>query len=142
MSSVASEADIEAVKDLLARSSLKAVEYHELSARWTGSREGSESDEANVELSLERRLDGGTFGFRMTGDVTTDYGEVRSVVAATYEYEGELPDLRGLLAFGNEVAIMTLFPYFRESISSITSRVFGDSILLPVFNLDEVQVEV
>jgi hypothetical protein len=45
---------------------------------------------------------------------------------------GDQPPQRVVELFANEVAVMTLFPYLREGIASISSKVFGSPITLPV----------
>jgi hypothetical protein len=140
------EVDVAAIRDLLSRSALKAIEFHELSARWTGSKDDDGSEDADVSIELQHRHDETTFGFRMVGQVKMSFGQADAAVAVAYDYEGDTPDVRTLLAFANEVAVMTVFPYFREAIGTITGKVFGSPMLVPVmprgdigFDLDEVQ---
>jgi len=126
------EDDLDAARQLMARCSLSAIEYHELTARWTGPRPEEEQATGDVTLNLQHRLSDDNFGIRMTASVDLAYGEVTAVVAAVYEYEGEKPELRSVLSFANEVAVMTIFPYLREAISTITAKVFGEPFLLPI----------
>lgn len=143
------ESDLPSLHDLVQRSTLSAIEYHELAAKWTGGRGEGADIEANVDLNLQQRLDDASFGFRLVGEISTEFGEVKATVAVSYTYEGAKPSRRTFLAFGNEVAVMTLFPYFREGVGTISGKVFGEPILLPVvprgelgFDLDAVEVEV
>ncbi|MDJ1113806.1 hypothetical protein [Microbacterium dauci] len=139
--SALSDADRDAVMDLINRSQMKAIEYHEISARWTGPREGDGPHDVNADVSPQHRLDDNEFGIRLVANVTTDFGEVLAAVAATYTYEGEA-DLRTVLNFGNEVAIMAAFPYLREAVSSASAKVFGEPILLPVLPRGQVGFDV
>lgn len=133
MSSTPTSADIAAIQDLIERSELASVECHELSARWTGNRgERDHEQSIEMELQLQHRIGDGEFGYRMVGNIETGIGDVTAAVAVTYNLEGDIPDLRTIFGFGNEVAVMVLFPYYREAVSSITAKVFGQPILLPV----------
>lgn len=125
--------EIEAVQSLIERSTLSSVEYHEVSARVDDSVDDSRT-EADVDLQIQRRMDSESFGFRLRGQIATQTGEAAVTVAVNYGYEGEQPSERVLLAFGNEVAVMALFPYFREATSMITGKVLGDPILLPLLS--------
>lgn len=144
MAAASVEEDVAPVRELMSRCTLSAIEYHELSAKWTGQRTDEELTDIDVSINLQHRLSTETFGIRMTGEVNVPFGESRSVVAAVYSYDGQVPELRTVLAFANEVAVMTLLPYLRESISTITAKVFGEPLLLPIiprgelgFELDE-----
>lgn len=144
MGTATTEEDVAAVKDLLERCSLNGIEYHELSAKWTGTRPEEETSDVDVTINLQHRVADDGFGIRMAGNISVGYGEAQAVIAASYGYEGEMPEVRTVLAFANEVAVMTLFPYLREALGTITSKVFGDAVLLPIlprggvgFDLDE-----
>lgn len=64
-------------------------------------------------------------------------------VAAEYSLKSDYkPSKRTLQIFCNEVAIMTVFPYLREGMSSITTRVFGEAIYLPVAERGTISVDV
>lgn len=131
------EADIAAIRELLNRSTLRTIEHHELSARWIGPRL-PDAEDPDLEMQLQHRLDDESFGIRMVGSLKSEFGEVDATVAAVYDYEGAQPDLRAILAFANEVAVMTLFPYFREAMGTITAKVFGEPILIPVLTRGEI----
>lgn len=146
MGTSATDEELVAVRELMTRCRLSAIEYHELSAKWTGPRPEEDLTDIDVGINVQHRLSEDSFGIRMVGNVEVPFGEAQAVVAAVYEYEGETPEVRTVLAFANEVAVMTLFPYLRESIGTITGKVFGDPILLPIlprgevgFNLDELR---
>ncbi len=149
MGTATTDADVAAVKELLERCSLNAIEYHELSAKWTGVRPAEEPSDIDVSINLQHRLSEDGFGIRMIGSVSVAYGEAQAAIAATYGYEGDAPEVRTVLAFANEVAVMTLFPYLREAVATITAKVFGDAILLPIlprgevgFDLDKIETPV
>lgn len=143
MSDVLTDEEVAAVKDLIRRSQVKAIEYHEVSARLTGSTSTEPSGDGNVDYDLQYRVDEDVFGFRLLTTITTDFGEAVVGVAVVYEYAGDAP-LKTVLQFGNEVGVMTVFPFVREAVGSITAKVFGQPIMLPLmergdvsFNLDD-----
>lgn len=124
---------------------MRGIEFHELGAKWTGDRADSEeAADIDLQLELQQRCGDSDFGFRIIGKVVADVGEANAAIAVTYDFTGDPPSQRTLLGFGNEVAVMAVFPFFRESIHSITSKVFGQPVLLPVlprgaigFDLDD-----
>lgn len=126
--------DVELVKDLVQRSELISIEFHEVSARrFEGVPDSEEPQEGQVTLGFQHRADEDGFGIRIVGDVSVPSGEVRVIAAVEYKLlHGEQPPRRNVELFANEVAVMTLFPYLREGIASITSKVFGTPITLPV----------
>lgn len=125
--------DVAAVKDLIQRSELRTVEFHEVAARrvqFDG--DAPEQDDASVQIQLGHRIFSNEFGIRLVGAVASATREVRVTVAAEYVLtEGSTPPERTILLFANEVAVMTLFPYFREGVSMISAKVFNDPLLLP-----------
>lgn len=119
------------IQELITRATLKGIEYHEISGRLSGAIPSEEDElDLSMRLELQHRCGADDFGFRMVGELTADVGTVAVTVAATYDYEGEVPTQRVLFGFGNEVAVMTLFPYFRETVHSISAKVFGKPIVL------------
>lgn len=139
-----SDADIASVRDLIQRSQLRSVDFHEVAARRVPF-EGDvpEQEDANVSIQLEHRMSASDFGIRMVGSVTNSTKDVRIAVAAEYEMtDGETPSERTVLMFANEVAVMSLFPYFREGVSSVSSKVFNEPILLPTIERGMIRYEV
>lgn len=136
--------DVTAVKNLIQRSSLRTIEFHEVSGRLIPA-EGDipETEPANVSIRLEHRVDKTSFGVRMVGTVSNTTKEVRVAVAAEYDMtDGTTPEERTVLLFGNEVAVMSLFPYFREGVSSISAKVFNDPLLLPTIERGMIGFEI
>lgn len=138
------EQDVIAIRDLIQRSELRAIEFHEVSARlvpFEGDRTAQE--DAGVSIQLEHRLDINDFGIRMVGSVVSSTKEVRVTVAAEYEVtEGTTPPERVVLLFANEVAVMSLFPYFREGVSSVSAKVFNEPMLLPTIERGMIKYEI
>ena len=145
MSTRPSDEVLEAIRDLMDRCSLKQIEYHEISGRLSGaSFDPSDPPELDMELRVQHRCDGDDFGIRLAAEISSAAGTVSATVAAVYEYVGEVPTKRALFGFGNEVAVMTVFPFLRETVHSVSMKVFGFPILLaPItrgdvgFDLDE-----
>lgn len=136
--------DISRIQELIASSTLTSIEVHELSARRHESPdEALEADKADAQISIQHRLDGESFGIRMVCEVKLRVGEVRVMTSGEYALTGGfVPTQRDIQLFGNEVAVMTVFPYLRENVSDITSRVFGNPLLLPIAERGQLAFEV
>lgn len=135
MSELSSEAT-HRLKDLIQRSSLEGIQFHEVSAKLKRLGPGApmeSSEEAEVDIRFQTRAGSTDFGVRAQVELTSESGTATSVVAAEYVVnEGSVPDTETLELFASEVALMTLFPYLRESISNSTARVFGEPFWLPI----------
>ncbi|PPH98176.1 hypothetical protein C5C56_11230 [Rathayibacter sp. AY1D1] len=146
MSEVLSEADLAAVHELINSSQLDRVDFHELSARRvadTNTENRTADDDGNLNLGVQQRIDETSFGVRLNASVSFTAGEATVSVAAEYSLKSDYkPSKRTLQIFCNEVAIMTVFPYLREGMSSITTRVFGEAIYLPVAERGTISVDV
>lgn len=127
-------ADTDLIRDLIARSELQSIQFHEVSAkRFDGVLDETQSKDGQVSFSYQHRSNTDGFGIRITANVALSFGEINVTAAVDYKLlNGDIPAERLLEQFANEVAIMTLFPYVRESIATISTKVFGDPITLPV----------
>lgn len=134
MTLVLNEADKARVQELIAHSDLSGVFFHEQSARRHEEPQALEAaDEANVEVGIQFRLAETDFGIRMKAQVQNLVGTATVVVSGEYALnDGFIPTRRDVMMFANEVAIMTIFPYVREGISEATTKVFGETVLLPI----------
>lgn len=133
--------DIEEVKALVAASSLSSIEQYELSAR----REPAESvsDAAEVSIAVQQRLDDTSFGIRLNADIRLNAGTITASVAGEYELlDHYRPTDRALQLFANEVGVMTVFPFLREAVSSLSARVFGRPLLLPTIERGQIALDV
>ncbi|GAA3776242.1 hypothetical protein GCM10022240_29720 [Microbacterium kribbense] len=147
MSAVPTDADRAEIVDLVQRSQLRGIEFHEVSVRRLEVNKQSEESTESVEISLtvQHRRDSDSFGVLFSCTALPYKGEISVAVAAEYDMtDGETPGERTVKAFANEVAVMTLFPYVREAVSTGSVRVFGKPVTLPVlergqvaFDLDE-----
>ncbi|MBT1621180.1 hypothetical protein KK101_00555 [Curtobacterium flaccumfaciens pv. oortii] len=137
--------DVAAVKDLIANSELRSVEYYELSAqRADAAPKVSEGPEdAELSITVEQRRDDDSFGVRLVANVAISVGSATASVAGEYALlNGHQPSVRTLQLFTNEVGVMTVFPYLREAIASCTSRVFGQPLQLPTVERGQIAVNV
>lgn len=139
MSTRPSDEVIEEIRELMDRCTLKQIEYHEVSARLGSvTFDPSEPPELDMELRVQHRCDDEDFGIRLAAEITSVAGTVSVTVAAVYDYEGDVPTRRALFGFGNEVAVMTAFPYLRETVHSLSMKVFAFPILLAPINRGDV----
>lgn len=118
---------------------LDTVEFAEVAARRLPSQ--TESDPPRFDLRIqvdepsadaERRV----FGFGLRVAIRIPQGEVVVEPFVQYhvaaEHAGLLDDRATVAAFANEVAVMTLIPYARQSIADVSQRVFNSSIMMPI----------
>lgn len=137
--------DLANLRDLIQKSELRSIEYHEVHARRRdgASVDDSDLDDPQLSINVQNRLDDDSFGIRLVGSVTMPHGDATASIAGEYVLlEGHQPSPRTLQMYINEVGVMTIFPYLREAIATTTSRVFGEAILLPTVQRGEISVEV
>jgi len=135
------ESELRRIQDLLTRSTLRAVEFHEVHARRLDQNQQREDNEDMVDISMVLQSHAGsdTFGIRLVTNAYPYRGEIVVAVAAEYSIdEGEPADEAIVRGFGNEVAVMTLLPYAREAVSTLSARVFGKPVLLPTIERGQV----
>lgn len=130
------------LKDLIVRSDLQAIQFHEIQALLRDTSPGESDEKADVQLGYQTRVGDADFGVRAHVHLTAPSGEARATVAADYKLsEGDSPSEELVELFAREVGLMTLFPYLREAISSATARVFGEPFWLPVLQRGQVQAD-
>ncbi|TFC87454.1 hypothetical protein [Cryobacterium sp. TMT4-31] len=142
--------DVEAitVESVVENSSLSDISVFELSARRgkvTPDSEEGESVEPSYGMQIDYRDADNGFRVRLVTRFDTDLGVIVSDVGAEYTLEGigarSIPR-HVLLDFVNNVAIMALVPYVRQSIADITLRVFGSALLMPMIRRGEIEFSV
>ncbi|TGD29718.1 hypothetical protein EB835_15780 [Brevibacterium sp. S22] len=70
-------------------------------------------------------------------------GEAVVSVAGEYVIEdGIAPSSRVIKQFVNEVAVMAVLPYLREGIATITAKVFGTPLNLPIISRGAITVDI
>lgn len=129
-----SDADKARVHALIANSELGGIFFHEQSARrHEQAPEGLSADDSNAEIGIQFRLDEEDFGVRLMAEVQNAIGIATVVVSGEYNLtDGYHPTRRDVMMYANEVAVMAIFPYLREGMSTVTTKVFGDGVLLPI----------
>lgn len=144
MSNELSEADVIAVRDVISNSELDAVNYYEISARRIdGDIPPDEEVEGNLEVEIQQRIEDESFGVRLNAAATLPTGEAVAHVAAEYKLlNGIKPSRRTLQLFANEVAVMTVYPYVREAIASVTAKVFGKPLHVPIVERGQLVLDV
>ena len=139
------DADIAAVREVIAGSTLQSIEYYEVAARRHDAPPADESTENDGRLGIEvqLRIDATSFGVRLNANVVMPLGEATASVAGEYSISADFhPTERVLRMFANEVAVMTVLPYLREAIATSTSRVFGGPVHLPLIERGEIALDI
>lgn len=131
MSNLSAE-DSATLVGIIEASNLVGVQFYEYSATRHGPKPEAE-EEREIQLEVQTRRADGEFGVRLIGVTHNSEGEVRVSVAAEYEAPslGVIPD-RDVSMFANEVAVMTLFPYLREAVQTLSTRLFHEGWMLPI----------
>lgn len=130
-------------RDLLGVLELEEIKFYGLSAESLNSAdaatdddgeglEKSEDESRPVEFLTAHRFDPEGADYRIHMTVRTATLIVRVDAAAMYASETHL-DVSDeiLIDFGDNVAIMTLFPYLRQAITDLSQRL-GEPVVLPV----------
>jgi hypothetical protein len=135
---------IESIEDLVAAVELTDIEFYELSARSRagfGDDVGSEADtDPTFELKVLHKEK--KYKVRLRVSISTTYGDVVADAGIVYELANDARIPHGIgLDFANRVGIMALLPYVRESIHSLTSKAFGQGLLMPVMRAGDLQFE-
>ena len=146
---VSNDQEIQAVRSLIDRSTLREIDFHEVSARKVAESKQRNPVEDNVDVSMQLQHHAGDkqFGILFSVNLQLFRGEIDVAVAAEYAVEDdETIDPHTVKAFGNEVAVMALFPYVRETVSTLTTKLWEKPFILPTiergfvgFDLDEIE---
>ncbi|TFD41769.1 hypothetical protein E3T37_03700 [Cryobacterium sp. TMT2-10] len=140
-----SEVETISLESVVENCSLSDVSVFELSARRgkvSPDTEEGEAVEPSYDLQIDYRDADNGFRVRLITRFDTDLGVIVSDVGAEYVLDGigarSIPrDI--LLDFVNNVALMALVPYVRQSIADITLRVFGSALLMPMIRRGEIE---
>jgi len=127
---------------------LGSISYFEISALRNDlinvidpTEDGSVTITPQYTLQTAHRDDDRGFRVRIRSDIETSVGTIKVDVAADYVltnlHAAEIsPGL--MIEFVNEVAVMVLLPYLRQSIADVSQRVFGASLTMPIYKRGEV----
>ena len=139
------DADLANVRELIENCELRSIECYEILARRHDATkiDGSEERDGQFSVTVQQRSDDESFGVRLVGTANMSIGEATASIAGEYDLlNGCRPSQRTLQLFTNEVGVMTVFPYLREAISTATSRVFGEPLLLPTVERGQITIDV
>lgn len=141
---VLDDRDRDELQELLGRSHLGGITTDELSARrYETATDSDAGATANLQVTVQTRVQGTEFGVRLIAKLNTVIGEVTGKISANYEItDGDAPDARLISIFANEIGVMAVIPYMREAIAAATGRVFGEALHLPMFQRGEIFSEV
>ncbi|MCF2587211.1 hypothetical protein [Brevibacterium sp. UCMA 11752] len=118
----------------------ESVEFHEVSARRFDSGPVGEGGETSIEVQIRKGSEG--FGVRLKATAEVAVAEAVVSVAGKYSVsEGADPSSRSIKQFVNEVAVMTVLPYLREGMATITAKVFGTALYIPIIPRGNIAVE-
>lgn len=143
MSENLTEAETAALGALIEQSELRSIEYYEMSARrYDAAPTDVVPENGQVNIVVQQRSDADSFGVRLNAKIVIAIGEAEVSVAGEYTLAdaSALTD-RSLQLFASEVAVMTVFPYLREAIASITGRVFQQPLHLPMIVRGQLTVD-
>lgn len=135
---------IDSIDELVESVELRDVEFYELSARSKagfGDDVGADEDlEPVFELRVQHRDQ--AYRIRLRVSIALTLGDVVADIGAVYELneEARIPTAIGL-EFANRVGVMALLPYVRESVHTLTTKVFGQALLMPVMRAGQLQFE-
>ena len=127
--------------------SLVGITYYKVSAELADDVDADDPSTGEMVPTYGLKLlsEGNEIGVRLSLVLAGDIGQITVDLAANYEtpFAVSLADpVR--LDFANEVGIMALIPYVRETVWSLSQRVFGKAIVMPViqrgglsFSIDE-----
>ena len=133
--------DASLVREVIENAELRTIDFHEVSARRYDT-QPHEGDEGKLTITVEQRTGVDDFGVRLIATVIAPGGEASATVAGNYELQpGSGLSVRALRLFANEVAVMTVFPHLREAIATITAKVFGAPIMLPLIERGQIALE-
>ena len=133
----------DALLQLLERTRLRTIEFHELHAarNYADSSGATAGADPEYEMRMQTRIGDTDFGVLLEVHVQTPFGDVRVSAAAEYDNTGPAPEEAVLHRFANEVGVMALVPYLRQGIADLTQRVFGQSLLMPIVRREDVRSE-
>jgi hypothetical protein len=94
-----------------------------------------------TDWGIKFRHEGDEFGVRIRAELDTEFGDILIDVAAEYEakFEFESPSRELALEFVNNIALMQIYPYVRESVTTIGSKVFATTLIMPTFQRGEIE---
>lgn len=87
--------------------------------------------DGEVDFDIASRAEGPLIGLRIEVGFEREYGSAHVDIGVNYKFDVPVElTPEASQEFYNRVAFMALYPYVRESFSSLTHRVFGDAVML------------
>ena len=129
----------ELVQDVTVK--LNGVTFYKVAAEISPDIEVENPDIGELIPTYSLRLlhEGDEIGARLALHLDSDIGQVDIDIAANYVTPQPIVLSREIhLEFANEVAIMALIPFVREAVWSMTQRVFGQAVVMPVMQRGEI----
>ncbi|MFV0372773.1 hypothetical protein [Microbacterium sp.] len=129
------ELGVETIESLVEKLRLTEVVYYGVGAKLRADDAPFESPEGeySTDFGFRTRHIGIEFGARLTVEVHAEQGDVTVDIACEYVSDAPLRIPREVAyEFVNNVTLMQAFPYVREAVMTLTSRVFRSPLLLPV----------
>ncbi|MCA0217560.1 MAG: hypothetical protein LCH43_09425 [Actinobacteria bacterium] len=114
---------------------IEGVTFYSLSASLSEEIEGEVPAPADIvpTYGLKTNFGSQSIGIRLVTRVMSNVGTIEVDVAVTYRTKVPVTlDEEVVLEFANEVGVMALLPYVREAISTLSARVFGNAVLMPI----------
>lgn len=137
------DTNVEDVVALLGLVGTLAIEFFEVSAKRSAAAdavpEGEEITAApDFSLTINRRPD--DLVIRLKVEFETRLGLIVVDAGAIYELPSKWTVPQSVaFEFANKVGVMALIPYIREAVHSITIKVFGNGLVMPVIRTGELE---
>lgn len=131
--------EIESVHDAVEVLSLVNVEFEELAVQRLDPDDTPVEEAAlSINLGAQYRVAENVIGYRIRTSVTSEHLNLEVIAVVTYEASApiKISDL-AVEDFANKVAFMTTFPYIRQAVSDMSTRI-GLPVTLPVMPAGQV----
>lgn len=106
-----------------------------------GDQTGAEDEgtEISVNLGLRTRQDGPAIGVRIEFTASHETWRIFLDVSAEFEArESLVASEEARVDFANKVGVMVLYPYIRETVSNLTQKIVGTSVVLPTIRQGDI----
>lgn len=123
---------------------IEGITFYGVSSRLSEEIEGvvPQPDEIQPTYSLKTFVEPEILVLRLLTQITANVGVIEVDVAIAYRTAEPVQVSEPvLLEFANEVGIMALLPFVREAVADLSTRVFGNAILMPVMQRGELHFE-
>ncbi|NMF28890.1 hypothetical protein [Cellulosimicrobium aquatile] len=125
---------LDSIDDYVAHLAPEGVIFYGLLATLIDESREIKSDEPSFVISTAIRVQEDRADFRCEIELDLDYAKISVDAAATFKADAptvEFANREGLIDFADNVAMMVLFPYLRQAVSDLGSRI-GVEAMLPL----------